>query len=1045
VEFRILGPLEVVRDGEPVRLGGPREKTTIAMLLLEAGNVIPVDRLIDAVWDDEPPATARAQIQICISALRRIIAVDGGSSQIETHSPGYLLRLGRDTLDSDVFDTGIAAARRLLAEGDLADAAAGFRDALSMWRGPALSNVVGDLVQHSVAHLNERRLNALEVCLDTELRAGTTQDIVGELVKAAHEHPLDERFRILLMTALHRSGRQAEALEVYRTTRNTLMDELGIEPGLELRRLHQAILAGGPALEPVREAEAAPRPAPQRTQVPVPMLLPAAIPDFTGRTRIADRIVAELTAAEPSRAMPVIVVYGQGGAGKTTLAVHVAHRLAEEFPDGHLFARLRAGDRPVKTADVLERFLRALGVAGPALPEGVEERAEMYRDLLGRRRILVVLDDAMTEQQLFPLLPGGSRCSVLVTSRRRLTGLPTADRFEVGAFGRRSAVELVARIAGAARVEAEPDAVAELCRQCGHLPLALRIVAGRLAARPHWSIRTLVDRLLDESRRLDELNHGEMGVRASISLTYEALSPDARRLFRRLAVSEAPNFASWVGSPLLQIDALLAEDLLEELTEAYLIDTEPGPADEPVRYRFHDITRPFARERLLADESPAERHDALEHLVGALLFLAAEAHRREYAGDYPAPAGDASRWPLPPALTDRLLGNPLDWYERERTAILAAVRQAAAGGLVEHSWDLALCAATLFEARSYFTDWHETHETALKAVCKAGHRKGEAAVRYSLGSAHMFEQQNDEAMRHFKLAAALYEQLGDRHGAALVLGNTALIDRRNGDLERALAGWTGALGTFREVGDRVAEAHVLDNLAQIRLDYGAEDEAFDLLSRAARICEETGNRRVGAQVHQRLGDLYLQRGDLDRAAATYSRVLDMVGESGDRVGECYALIGLGVVDLRRGRLDSATPTLTSALDLAIVVGDRMVESRAALALAEAKLGAGLLDAASGYVDRALHNSEDMGVVLLTLRALMVRGRIHWASGSPADAAAQWRNAATIMSGIKLGGSAALAAELDHHLAGLAGAVGSDPPPRPAPGPRPAPRTGPLPA
>ncbi|WP_101790924.1 AfsR/SARP family transcriptional regulator [Nonomuraea indica] len=1018
MDIRILGPLEASRGNFPIKLGGPRQQTVLAMLLLGAEKVIPVARLIEAVWGDDPPSTAREQIQICVSGLRRAFVGADGEKLLCTHSPGYVLRLDGCTLDARVCEARVREGREALSAGDPAAAAACLRGALSLWRGAALSSVSSAVVQQSVAHLNERRLSVLEECVEIELNAGLSHDLVGELVALTQEHPLRERLRALHMTALYRTGRQAEALEVFRNTRAILADELGIEPSSNLQRLHQAMLEGrplegrpladGPArrIDPPPPVEVRPSPGPQPGRN-IPMLLPATIPDFTGRAGVIDRMT-DLTGT--GEAVPVTVLYGRGGAGKTTVAVHTAHRLAARFPDGQLYAQLQSGTRRVDPVDVLGRFLRALGVSGSALPEGGEERAEIYRDLLSKRRMLIVLDDAMSEEQIVPLLPGNPGCSVLVTSRRRLTGLPAARRVEVGTLSPRSSLTLLGRILGQERVEAEREAAERLCELCGCLPLALRIVAARLAARPHWSVATMVERLLDESHRLDELNHGDMGLRASISLSYDALSPQARRLFRLLALSEAPSFAAWVGAPLLQADPLRAEDLLEELTEAYLLDIEHTPAPEPVRYRFHDIMRSFALERLLACESADERGAALERLIGALLFLTEEAHRREYSGDHLLPAGSASRWELPASCAGRVLGNPLSWYRQERTSILAGVRQAAACGL-EHAWRLALGAVPLFESQAYFSDWRSTHEVALEAACRAGDVRGEAAMRYSLGSLHLVQRESAEAAAQFERAIRLYDHLGDQHGTALVLRYIAYLDRQNGDLELALSRWEEALKTFQVVHDRVAEAYVLHNMAQVQLDLGAQDEAYALLRRADRICKETGNRRVGAQVRHRLGALYHLRGRLDQAADTYAGVLQDVRESGDRIGACHALLGLAAVDTARGDLWRARRTLTEAGELAASVGDPSMRSRVALGLAQVEFAEGELQAAAAHADRAVHDFGVAGLALLQARALVVRGRIRKAAGSPGAAMADWRTAEVLLSGTRPR-AAALRGELD---------------------------------
>lgn len=1195
MEFHILGHLDVSCGGRPVSLGGSRERTVLSMLLLEAGHVIPIDRLIDAVWGEEPPATARGQIQFCISALRRRVIAACGTDPIETRRPGYVIHLDGHSFDLHSFEERVSEGRAARAAGDPAEAARVLRSALDLWRGPALADIDSTLLRRGVGRLDERRLAVIGETLECALLAGEHHEVIGELRSLVAERPLHEHFWALLMTALHSAGRQAEALDAYRAARRVLRDELGIEPGGELRSLHEALLSGihqaphlaGPAGAPVTvrppfgapvgrpagragpaaggagaagtrpaapgaargpaapavagrpvspRGDAAPggtgqrgagesgtgpsrtgengagpgghgqdgagrngtaptgtgrapageagaagtaseRPAavpgpaapgagpgagpggpaggaggtghggpghgatgpgaavavvdgaapggfrqpgdgrgpgapapagaaggtlPLAAEPPyrTPNLLPTAIPDFIGREETVAAVLDRLRSAErgPGRPVPVCVIVGPGGAGKTTLAVHAAHRLAEDYPDGQLYAELRTGTRPVSPSDILERFLRALGVAGPHLPRGLDERAELFRDLVSDRRMLIVLDDAMAERQVGCLLPGSADCAVLVTSRRRLTGLPSTGRLELGALSEPGAVDLLTRFVGAERVAADPEGVAELCRLCGRLPLALRICAARLAARPHWSVADLVDRLVDESGRLDELGHGEVTVRASIALTYDSLPDDARLLFRRLALLDVPDFAAWVGSPLLEVDVPRAQEALEVLTEAYLIDASPVPGGQ-VRYSFHDIMRPFAQERLV-EEGADERTAALERWLGALLSLTGEAHRREYAGGFLERRSSASRWRLPERLVGRLLKDPLAWYEQERGSIVAAVRQAAVSGLVAHSWDLALSSVTLFEAHCYFDDWRETHEVALKASCRAGDAHGEAAMRYSLGSLHMFEQSSGPARRQFDQAHALYEQLGDDHGAALVLRNMAHLDRLSGDLVSAQARWEATLDTFQLAGDRIAEAHVLHNLARMRLEGGECDAALGLLTRAETICRTVGNRRVAAQVQARMGELHLLDGRLDEAAAAYDAVLESVRGSRDRVGECYALLGLAAVDRRRGDAQGAAELLRRALGLAADAGARMAETQVALALGEVLLPADL-DGARDYAQRALRGFETIGAAQQRARAMVLLGRVHAASGDEAAARSDWLAARGLLRGLRL--------------------------------------------
>lgn len=1086
MEFRVLGPLELTHGAQSVPLAAARERVILAMLLLEAGHVLPIDRLIEGVWGDEPPTTARGQVQNCVSTLRRRILAVQGRDLIRTRMPGYLLQLDGSTLDLHVFEQKVAEGRALAAAGDAPGAARLLRGALTLWRGPALADVPSRLVRLGVTRLDERRVAVHGECLEAELAAGADLELVGELVGLVAAHPLHERFKALLMRALFRGGRQAEALEVYRRAREVLLDELGVEPGEELRRLHQAILNGtldgapGSAVpgggagrggagsgsarsaEPSQAdartgvaaaediapaAEAPPAPgtpppsavtaeqdsAPAPAPAGAPSLLPADIPDFTGREEIVARFLAAARAAGEAgggSAVHVSAVVGPGGSGKTTLAVHVAHRLAPRYPDGRLFARLRSGERTVGPSDILERFLRVLGVSGVALPDGLEARAELFRNRIAGRRVLIVLDDAMTEQQVAALLPGTAESAVIVTSRRRLTGLPAAARYEIGPMDRRSALGLLGRVAEPERFAAEPENADRLCDLCGDLPLALRIAGARLAARPHWSVGDLVDRLADESRRLDELHHGGLQMRPSISLTYEHLSDDARVLFRRLALLDAPGFASWVGAPLLDADVRRAQDALESLAESYLAHADPGPVRGQVRYRLHDITRPYARE-LLADDSAHTRRAAVDRLVATTAGLVREAYRRDRCapvpGDSSAPDAPACT-ALPDAMVDRLLADPLAWLEQERSGIVAAVRQSAALGMARHCCDLALGAVALFEAHMYVDDWRETHETALEAARRAGDTAGEAALVFSLGTLAALRHRAGVAAQCYAAAEALFADLGGRdeeRGRTQVRAAQASLHYERGDLRAALAGWHESLGALRDGGDTAAEAAVLDGLAQAYLDLDDLNTAQDLIDRAAWLCEEAGDRRIGARVRLRTADLLARRGRFDAADAACRTALADSRARGDRVGECYAQLALGQMARRRGNPEGAVRALANARALSVATGEPLAGGRVALALARIALESGDLPAAAQHADRAVERFGELGAALWRARALAVRGQVHAAEQRPQRALAMWRQARFLLGELRLDGLVPLDERLREGMATLAQAQAED--------------------
>lgn len=559
--FRILGPPQVVTAaGQDVAITPGRQHIVLGVLLLEANRVVSIDHLIDAIWDDDPPATARTQVQICVSRLRNRL-VEAGFDAIRTKPPGYLMPVRPGELDAQVFSARTAEADAMARAGRVEEAAEALGQAVGLWRGPALSGIESHILRAKATELDERRLAAVESHVDLQLRLGRHHELIGELSTLSSEHPLRERLRGLLMLALYRAGRQAEALEAYRLGRELMIDQLGLEPGEELRKLEAAILSGDPSLQAVDTLPVPPPRNAAEPEVVIPLQLPTDIGDFTGRAELIGQVGRLLAETGDGYATRVVVLAGKPGVGKSALAVHVAHRLGEEhFPDGQLYCDLGGGrSEPMAAVDVLGRFLRALGVPGEALPEQIDERAEMYRQLLARKRILVLLDDAAGESQVLPLLPGSGDSVVVVTSRARLTGLAGARVYDVDVFDTDEAVGMLASVVGRARVAGEPAAAEALIRLVGRLPLALRIVAARLDARPHWTLAWMLERLSDERRRLDELAHGEMMVRASLALTYDGLEPMARRLLELLGMLDGLSFPNWVAAALLDADYVSRE------------------------------------------------------------------------------------------------------------------------------------------------------------------------------------------------------------------------------------------------------------------------------------------------------------------------------------------------------------------------------------------------------------------------------------------------------------------------------------------------------
>ncbi|MFI5828737.1 AfsR/SARP family transcriptional regulator [Streptomyces sp. NPDC051578] len=978
-----------------MRIPPGRQEVILAALLLETNRVVSTDYLVDLIWDDEPPDTARTQVQICVSRLRKLFSKAAIAAAITTRPPGYVLKTEGDLVDSAVFARHVADARTLSRQGATAEAAELLRSAGELWQGDCLSGVSSETLRSKALQLDEERLTAAETRIDLELALGRHHQLVGEIQLLVRVHPLRERLRGQLMLALYRSGRQAEALESYRVGRELLVEELGLEPGAELRRLESAILSGevppvpsagaggggygsapagreaagggadagsdadagaavpaadrsvphdigsgsgsgtaGVASAPPGGGSGAPaaggeRPdgrasapagntpaagSPYREEVP--RQLPADTSDFVGDEEQIVHIEQTLLGGGGRRAVGVAVIVGKPGTGKSTLATHIAHRLGETgFPDGQLYCDLRGTGTPATSTEVLGRFLRALGIPGPVIPESQDERAEMYRTLLASRRVLVVLDDAASESQIRPLLPGSNRCAVLVTSRVRLTGLPGAHRVELDVMSTGHALELLARVVGADRVRCEEVAAEALVRTVGGLPLALRIVAARLAARPHWTLASMVHRLANERHRLDELTHGEMTMRASLCLTHDGLAPEDRRLLRLLSLAKGPTLPGWLAGALLDDRRPFPSDLLEPLVDVQMLDVVGVESTGGFRYRFHEIIRVFAREQLAAHDEPAAQTQALARMLGGWMSLAEQAHRRIYGGDFTVLHGSAPRWEPPASCVDELLVDPLEWLDSEQANLVQAVEHAAEHQMHELCWDLATTLTTLFEGRGYFDEWERTHQLALAAVRSAGNTRGTAALLGSLGVLYLGRSQLAESHTSLTTALGLFRELDDRQGLALCHRDLALLERMRGDEESALTLYDRALRDFDRVGDVVGRAIVLTQSAHIWMRRGQTATAQGRLDEALGIYRSVGYTGGQARTLRRAGQLQQAQGEHEGAVRTFTEVLELCRDSGDVIGEGHLLRDLGAAHAEMGRGEAARGFYAQALSV----------------------------------------------------------------------------------------------------------------------------------
>lgn len=915
MEFRILGPIEVRGEGgDRVDLGGERQSTLLAVLLLHANRVVSVERLITALWDD-PPRTAEAQIQQRISRLRRVF-VDHGldASRITYQSPGYVLRVEPGELDLALFDELAAEGRRALAAGRADEASGTLHQALDMWHGPVLAGATHSFAERERPRLEERRLKVVDDCLDADLILGRHAELIPELRDLVAHHPLRESFRARLMLALYRTGRKADALEVFRETWRTFGEELGIEPGPELRQLHQEILRDDPRLGIARSASIA-------DQVPGaarPAELPPKLATFTGRCAEIARISSHVMDSF-GKSTPIVAIDGPAGVGKSTLANQVGHILAEQFVDGLLYANLHGatpGRRPLRPDDVLARFLRSLGVVDErGLVGSTDELAARFRTYTNGRRILVLLDDAATVDQVRPLVPGGTTSAVLATSRRVLATLDGAIHVHLDPMLEREALDLFGRLLGS-RAPAGDDAAAEVVRLCGRLPLAIRIAAARLAARPSWTTSTLAHTLVTARNRLDELEHSDLAVRTSFEASLTSLSEEAIRLFSLLGLVEVDDFtiesiAALTGGTIEQ-----TQDVLDSVVDAQLVEVS-----RPGRYSLHDLIRLYARD--LAGHRPeSERTDAVRRLLHHYLATC----RR--AANLLAPAREP-RLEIGPSEDELVVsgrhfegrGAAIEWADAETNNLVPLVRQAAVDP--EHravAAALAAVATVLFNVRGPAHHMLRVNEVALEAAAQTADRTALAQVTSDLGFAYLRTGNVPAAEEHLRKALPLWREVGSLTGEAYVLTLMGSTYAQAGDEVRARECFQQALDIRRELGHRDAEAAITVSLGTHLARSGDVDAALQQFEAAHALYEAEGSPGGRGLALGMIGKAYSLKGEPQRAAAYLEQAIAIVRESGQREFEAWFLWYLGHARRALGNTDAALDCWRKALELSVRSG-----------------------------------------------------------------------------------------------------------------------------
>ncbi|MDJ0460703.1 AfsR/SARP family transcriptional regulator [Streptomyces sp. H27-C3] len=907
LRFGVLGPVRAWRGEELLNTGSPQQRALLAALLLREGRTATASELIDALWGDEPPSQALAAVRTYASRLRKVL----DPSVLVSEAGGYAIRADADTLDLAVAQVLAADAEKARNSGDRCGARTLLNEALALWDGEPLASVPGPYAETQRTRLAEWRLQLVETRLDLDLEVGCHAEAISELTALTAAHTLRERLRELLMLALYRSGRQAEALAVYADTRRLLADELGVDPRPELAALQQRILEADADL--ARPVEPPPSAAPAVVR---PAQLPATVPDFTGRSSFVTELGDRLAAAESS-VMAVSALAGIGGVGKTTLAVHVAHAARPHFPDGQLYVDLQgAGSRSAEPETVLGSFLRALGTPDPAIPDTLDERAALYRSTLDGRRILVLLDNARDAAQIRPLLPGTTGSAVLVTSRTRMVDLAGAHLIDLDVMSPDEALQLFTRIVGAERVRSEREAALDVVGACGFLPLAIRIAASRLAARRTWTVSVLAAKLADERRRLDELQAGDLAVKATFELGYGQLEPQQARAFRLLGLADGPDMSLAAAAAVIDRSLQDTEDLLESLVDTSLLESAA-----PGRYRYHDLVRLYARSCAERDEpAPGGRDAAMSRLLGFYLATAAAVYALERPGDRLVDHLETAHYPGL-HFTDGHAA--VDWLYIEANCLLACVRQAATGHTLRRAVDLLWAAKDLAESGANSHQYETTAVAARDAAHAAGDTRAEGRARTTLTNVLLVSGRFDAADEEARLATVQARAAGDPVPVAWASndrGIIALYQNRHADGERYLR---DAIDNFRACGSRPGEASALCNLSRIHVSMNRTSSAVELAEQGIAIYDELGLTLRLANGRFALGIALTAAGRPDEALDELGASLLVFRDNRQRLWEGTTHFRIAQAHLTALRPAQAAQHAEQALALHCIGGDWM--------------------------------------------------------------------------------------------------------------------------
>lgn len=989
VVLRLLGEVSAEVDGRPVDLGTPRQRCVLAALAVDVGQAVSVDRLVERVWGVDVAPRTRATLHGYISRLRRALAgVCGVAIVRRSGSYTLLADAAESAVDLQRFRDLCARARR----EDVVSVRA-LTEALALWRGEALTGVGGEWVQAERERLEQERLAAEHELVDARLRAGDGGELVVELSARAARHPLDERVAGQYVLALYRAGRTTDALEHYRQIRGRLVEELGVDPGATLQKLHRQILAADPGLmaatptTPALQQVLTDAAAPDRHPAEYVHALPHDVEDFTGRDK---ELVDLLDAARDpdGTTMVIVAIDGMAGVGKTALAVHTAHRLAERYPDAQLFIDLHAhtADRqPTDPAVALGTLLRSVGVAGERIPAGLEERAGLWRAELAGRKALLILDNVASAAQVRSLLPGSAGCLALITSRRRLTDLDSARTLSLDVLPHWQAVAFFTKVLGDEPPERE--AIGEVVGLCGHLPLAIRIAAARLRSRPVWTVGLLVERLRAGQRRLSELVTGDRSVASALHLSYRHLTASQQRLFRLLGLHPGADFDVYPAAVLTGMGLAETERLLEELVDLHLLhQSEAG------RYRMHDLVRAFASGLSADIDSASCRRESLTRLQDSYLHTAAQAM------DIVAPGDEHASAPVE-VLAPILSSYPqaMGWLERERANLVATATSTAGA----HSSELSTTLLRYLDLRGYHDDALVLHSHAyatargcgdVESECQAlgnlgtayerlgsygeaeaHHRKAldlarsadalplEGRTHNNLGNVYLAVADHQNALVHYRQALDIAVRTGNRIGQCRSANNLGIVHERLGHYDEAAAHHKDSLTLAEEINDQAGRGYALHSLGFVYRRLDRHDTALDHFQQALTLARDSGNRSLEGYTTLGLGLVLADLSRFTESAANLHNALTVGLDTGNQGLQAEALNGLGESVRLSGDPTSALVHHQQALDLAVHTGDRYQQACAHDGMAHAHRVLGETDQARRHWRCALTLYAETGV------------------------------------------------------------------------------------